>query len=59
MQDRSESLIVVEMGKKFTERDQCLLGRKKGFSQNKGTFTYFQGKCQNIKESEQLSQYNS
>jgi len=52
MQDRSESLIVVKMGKKFTERDQCLLGRKKGFSQNKGTFTYFHGKCQNIKESE-------
>ena len=52
MQDRFESLVLVEMDKKFLELDRCLLGRNKGFSQNKGTFTYLHGKCQNIKEPE-------
>jgi len=59
MQHRFESLTVVEVDKKFPEIDHCLLRRNKGFSQNKGTFTYFHGKCQIIKESEELSQYNS
>jgi hypothetical protein len=52
MQDRFESLIVVEVDKKLLEIDNCLLERNKGFSQNKGTLKYFHGKCQNMKESE-------
>jgi len=43
MQDRFESLIVDEMDEKFPEIDHRLLGRNKGFSQNKGTFIYLYG----------------